>query len=246
MCLIVAAWQVHPEFPLVLAANRDEFHARPAAPAGAWDSPAGLYGGRDLEAGGTWLATDAHGRVAAVTNVRESVADTDGKRSRGELPVSFLTGGASAADAAATLHARGDDYRGFNLLLVDDDALRLVSNRHPEVLSLDAGLHAVSNACPGEDWPKAVRARTALAAALDRNGDPKPLVDAAFALLASGDTDNGDPLSAIFVTGERYGTRASTVILRTRDGVLHFHERRFGPSARPAGDADFTLPRHAA
>jgi len=108
MCLIVAAWRVHPRFPLVLAANRDECHRRPAAPAARWQTPAGLVGGRDLEAGGTWLAADTLGRVAAVTNVREQCPPPEHARSRGELPVAFLGGRASDYGYALAIHPTSD------------------------------------------------------------------------------------------------------------------------------------------
>ena len=98
MCLILIAHKVHPNYPLVLAANRDEAYSRPTAPAAFWDDHPQIYGGRDLEQGGTWLGITREGRIAAVTNFRDGYAVKNGTRSRGELVSNFLRGGQQAAE----------------------------------------------------------------------------------------------------------------------------------------------------
>ena len=255
MCLIAVAWQSHPRFPLVIAANRDEFHRRPTRPVHRWDSPPGLLAGRDLEAGGTWLGASVTGRIAAITNVREPGPALDQAPSRGELPVAFLGGGESPEAFVAALGERGSAYRGFNLLLATRDSLYLTSNRAASAMPLGRGIHAVSNAPIGVDWPKTRRAREILGAALadDRDGD-EALATAAFSLLADTtpardaelpDTGLGAEreraLSAIFIAGPEYGTRCSTVLLLAQDGSLHWRERRFGPDGLPTGETRLTL-----
>lgn len=256
MCLIAIAWQCHPRFPLILAANRDEFHERPTAVVHPWGVPSGLVAGRDLRAGGTWLGASPAGRIAAVTNVREQTASADTDTpSRGALPVAFLSDSGSPIAFARSLAQRAGDYSGFNLLLATREALVLMSNRAAAPLTLGPGIHAVSNAPPGVDWPKTRRARDSLGRALAGNGDTlERLIEAAFALLAddapAADTALPDTgldrtrerwLSAIFVSGSDYGTRCSSVLVVDQDGTLHWHERRFGPDARPTGTSRLQL-----
>ena len=254
MCLIAVAWRSHPRYPLVIAANRDEFHARPSAPVHAWDHPAGIVGGRDLEAGGTWLGVSSTGRIAAITNVRTPGGGPEDARSRGELPVAFLTSPHTPQTFATTLQTRGADYRGFNLLLATRDALVLTSNSTPGVVPLSEGIHAISNAPPGVDWPKTVLARATLGAALASHDEIEPLYEAAFTLLADRTTaaphllpDTGLPpareraLSAIFIDGADYGTRCSSVLLLDTRGVLHWRERRFASAGRIDGESTIQL-----
>lgn len=254
MCLIAVAWQSHPRFPLVIAANRDEFHARPTAPLHAWDRPAGITGGRDLQAGGTWLGVNTSGRIAAITNVRSTGGGPAQARSRGELPVAFLTSPQSAHAFAAALEPQAQRYRGFNLLLATGESLLLMSNHAPGVQSLRAGVHAISNAPPGVDWPKTVLARATLGAALARHDDIEHLYAAAFALLADSNTAAADQLpntglpspqehalSAIFIAGPDYGTRCSSVLVLDTHGVLHWRERRFAPAGRVDGESSLRL-----
>ncbi len=255
MCLIAVAWRSHPQFPLVIAANRDEFHARPTAPVHAWDHPSGITGGRDLEAGGTWLGVNTTaGRIAAVTNVRSSAETPAEARSRGELPVAFLTSEHSARAFAMALEQRAACYRGFNLLMATRESLWLMSNCAPGASSLPPGVHAISNAPPGVDWPKTVLARATLGAALARHNDLEKLYEAAFALLGDSqpaavdrlpDTglrrDQEQALSAIFIAGPDYGTRCSSVLVLDVHGVLHWRERRFAAAGQPDGESSLRL-----
>ncbi|MGE5470573.1 MAG: NRDE family protein [Bacteroidota bacterium] len=238
MCLIVVGWQVHPDFPLLLAANRDEFHARPTAPLGRWPEAPQIIGGRDLEAGGTWLGVTDNGRLAAVTNVREP-GMAKGTRSRGLLTRDFLLSGESAGDYARRLD--GAAYSGFNLLLGDGESLVYCSNRDGPPRALEPGIYGLSNHRLDSPWPKLQTARRKFADAIDQLPDET----AFFELLADksivADADlpqTGVPLdwerllSAVFVHSAAYGTRASTVLRQGADGSIRLHERSFGPDGR--------------
>jgi uncharacterized protein with NRDE domain len=233
MCLIVIGVGVAPQFPLLVAANRDERHARPAAPAGWWPDAPHVLGGRDLAAGGTWLAMDRRGRFAAVTNVRDAARPT-GVQSRGSLVTSYLAGDDSAAEYAAHAERSGHEFGGFNLLVYDGHDLRLSSNRAPAA-ALGPGLHSFSNAPPGVDWPKTASARAGAAALLAEDAPLEPL----FALLAERDGSREAEqryLRSHFVVGPVYGTRCSTVVLVDTSGRVTFAERTFDDSGRLVGE----------
>lgn len=232
MCLILVAWRAHPEFPLVVAANRDEFYARATAPASRWSEAPQVIGGRDLEAGGTWLGITETGRFAAITNVREPGVPK-GRYSRGALTRDFLTGDTGAPEFMSGIV--GSDHSGFNLLASDGETLWYRSNRDGPARELRPGLYAVSNHLLDTPWPKLVSAKTRFAVALQA----LPQADALFGILAddgiAADRDlpkTGVPiewerlLSAIFVKSADYGTRASTVVAY-RPGASRFEERRF-------------------
>ncbi len=238
MCLIVVGWRVHPEFPLVVAANRDEFYARPTAFADYWADAPEIIGGRDLEAGGTWLGISRNGRFAAVTNVREPGAAT-GLRSRGKLTQAFLTGQQSASDYVHQLQP--SDYSGFNLLVADGRSLWYCSNRNSKPQELAPGVYGLSNHLLDSPWPKLLTARLGFQQALAK----MPYRAALFDVLADDEIvpdselpSTGVPLewerrlSAIFVRSAEYGTRASTVVTQASDGKIVFEERSFGPQGR--------------
>ena len=264
MCLIALAWRSHPRYELALIANRDEFHARPAAAAATDPAHPDLHGGRDLVQGGSWLQVSTRGRLAAVTNVRAGVPDGAGLRSRGALVRDFASGTSTAAEFAAALAATAAGYGRFNLLLWDGGALRFAGN-HPGFVThaVAPGVHAMSNGEFDARWPKSTRATAALSSWLGSSaggtgpGDaPLPLAPlfealtdttpAAEALLP--DTGVGleleRALSPPFVRGPRYGTRCSSVVLIAADTIT-FAERRFGPDAAPAGESTAILPRPA-
>ena len=239
MCLIVVGWRVRPDYPLVVAANRDEFYARPTAAVARWPDAPQVIGGLDLEAGGTWLGITDAGRFAAVTNVREP-GMAKGLLSRGALTRNFLTSGLSASEYAAQIdHAQ---YSGFNLLLGDGESLLYCSNRDGKPRRLEPGVYGLSNQRLDSPWPKLLAARERFAEALPGLPDESTL----FALLADRsivDDENlpstGVPiewerlLSAIFVQSESYGTRASTLVWQRSDGGITIHEKSFGPFGQP-------------
>jgi len=241
MCLILVAWQMHPDYPLVVAANRDEFYARPSAEAAHWPEDPRILGGRDLEAGGTWLALREDGRFAAVTNVREPGAPR-GARSRGHLPADFLLGEQDPGAYAAAVD--GARHSGFNLLLADAQALWYCSNRDGAARELAPGVYGLSNHLLDTPWPKLVSAKARFTRALSH----LPALGGFFAVLADPEIvpDQELPasglslewerlLSAVFVQSEEYGTRASTVVTRSRAGAVRLEERRFGSGGTPLG-----------
>jgi len=233
MCLILVAWKVHPSYPLVVAANRDEFHARPTAVAARWSDAPQVIAGRDLEAGGTWLGVTDAGRFAAVTNVREP-GKPKGPRSRGCLAQNFLAGEMSPGDFAGSV--ADDQFSGFNLLVADTQTLCYRSNRDGAARALPAGVYGVSNHLLDTPWPKLMTAKARFAEALDRLPDEQSFFD----LLADDEIVPDDDLpatgiplewerrlSAVFVRSPDYGTRASTLLLRRRDGTGMLVERSF-------------------
>jgi uncharacterized protein with NRDE domain len=240
MCLLIFAWRVHPEFPLVFAGNRDEFHDRPAEATHWWREPEGILAGKDLRAGGSWLGINRNGRFAVVTNYREPEAATSGRRSRGELVVGFLASTRPVVDWMDELNARQDDYGGFNLIVGDGGQMHFLTNRGEDSRFLDPGIYGLSNHSLDTPWPKVVAARDGLRKVIE--GESLS-AESLFNLLADRRTAPDDELpqtgvpqeweralSAAFIAGPWYGTRASTVVLVGNDGRVRFSERRFGPS----------------
>lgn len=252
VCLILFAHQVHPEFPLIVAANRDEFHGRPAAAAAFWSDEPGMLAGRDLEAGGTWLGVSRRGRFAAVTNFAEEPPDPLPPRSRGALVSDFLTGGRAAEAYLREVARHASEYRGFNLLVGDAQTLWYFSNRIPEPRQLAPGTYGLSNHLLDTNWPKVRQGKSALAVFEESEADPAvdPLLD----LLADETSPTDAELRAAgldpermrraapcFIRGEAYGTRASTVVMMRRDGLIDFTEVAFGSNGRRSGRRDFSF-----
>lgn len=246
MCLIAFAWNAHPRWRLMLVGNRDEFHARPSAPLARWDD-APIIGGRDLEAGGTWLGVTDAARCCVVTNVRDP-RDPQIGSSRGLLATDYLAGGADAASHAQQLLRSAADYRPFNLLTFDTQEAFYLGNR-PEAgaQAVMPGVHGLSNADFNTPWPKTRILMQRLRDWIDEadETDFAPLFQAlADEQVAAGaqlpDTGVGLErerwLSSAFIRGEQYGTRASTVVAIAHDGGGVIVERRFGPLGRFAGE----------
>jgi uncharacterized protein with NRDE domain len=252
VCLLLIAHDAHPDYRLLVAANRDEFHARPSLPANRWLDPPGILGGRDLESGGTWLALHEGGRFAAVTNVRSGRGVRRGARSRGLIVTDFLTGDKDAPAFAMSLASNARDYDGFNLLVHDGLHLTWYSNQADTPRTLGAGIYTLSNAELDTRWPKTERLRSGFDAAMSgHSGDP---VSALFEVLrdakrASDDLlpdtgvgrDMESTLSSIFIEGSDYGTRCSTILTIDRDGHARFCERRYDSSGHPTGDSGFEI-----
>ncbi|MFG6431380.1 NRDE family protein [Roseateles sp. LYH14W] len=239
MCLAAFALNAHPRFPLVIAANRDEFFARAAAPIAWWADQPDILAGRDLSAGGTWFGLTRAGRLALLTNVREPGRQNPAAPSRGALVVDWLNNSASAPDFAQQL-ATG--YNGFNLITADvaRNTWHWLSNRAPAPLALGAGIHTLSNAALDTPWPKTVGLRTAMAAALARANDADDLTERLLAALADATPGPDDELpdTGVGLARERllsprfirmpdagYGTRCSTVLIREAGGTTHVVER---------------------
>ncbi|MEO9330927.1 NRDE family protein [Ectopseudomonas guguanensis] len=243
MCLIVLAWRPgHPQ-PLLLAANRDEFYSRPAWPLREWEDAPGLFAGRDLQAGGTWLGVTADGRFAALTNIRDP-SQPPGRRSRGELPVEFLRGTLEPQAYLQRVASKAADYAGFNLLLGDSRQLWYYNSQEDQPRPLAEGLYGLSNARLDSPWPKLQRAKAALENCLDA-----PHSERLLALLADTtqpaehllpDTGVGPAverlLATSFIASANYGTRASSALLLGADGNWEMVERSFGPHGAPLGE----------
>jgi len=247
MCLILFAYRLTPEQPLIVAANRDEFYARPSAAAHWWDDAPGLLAGRDLQAGGTWLGVQANGRFAAVTNFTDPDRPPP-PRSRGALVTDFLRGAQTSADYAAAI--RGELYQGFNLLLWDGRTLACASNRGA-TQTLEPGCYALTNAELGSRWPKAVdgvaRLRQAVVAGADLDG----LID----LLRHDQPPDGEAglprsetaearATPCFIRGDAYGTRASTAVIYAEDGSVALAEQSYGPRGALGERQDFRIEVH--
>lgn len=248
MCLIVIAWQVHPQDAVVLAANRDEWRDRPTAPAHWWPDAPAMVGGRDLRAGGTWLGANRNGRFAAITNFRDPTDRRETPRSRGELVADFVRGNASSRDYLDGVASRAHHYQGFNLLVGDRESLGYFGNRDGTVRLLEPGVHALSNHVLNTPWPKVTRAREGLLQALGEDDEAlfRLLSETALAPDESlPDTGVGlereRMLSPILITGERYGTRASTV-LRLGAAGGRLEERTRDAGGRVTGTVAFDLP----
>jgi uncharacterized protein with NRDE domain len=247
MCIVLFAWQSHPDFPLVVAANRDEFHHRPAEPA-RWRGD--LLCGLDLVAGGTWLGVSRGGRFAAVTNYREPIADrTPGNRSRGMLPMGFLESDLAPLDYLATLVGEQAEYGGFNLLVSDGRELAWMSNRGAEPQRVSPGIHALSNGQLDTHWPKTRRGRALLEQAMEHGPTPEQLLSLLEDSQLPDDAELPDTgvgiemerlVAPIFIQSAAYGTRASTAVCQRRDGTLQFAEQRWQPGgARAAAPSLF-------
>ena len=209
MCLIVAAWRVHAEWPLIVAANRDEFHRRAASPAGFWSDRPRILGGRDLEAKGTWMAVTRDGRFAAVTNYR-GAREPSAAESRGALVTRFLDGAASAASYVHEVVKRQASYSGYNLLACDGEELWWTSNRDSSPRRLEPGYYALGNLLldSADVLPLKEPAREVVEAA--------PSIEALFSLTGRAR-----------IVNEQYGTRCSTVCMLGK--TLRYAERGFAP-----------------
>ncbi|HEY1773992.1 MAG TPA: NRDE family protein [Gammaproteobacteria bacterium] len=238
MCLLAFAWKTHPDFPLVLAGNRDERHARASAAAGLWFDAPQVLAGRDLEAGGTWLGTTTGGRLAVVTNYREGLNPVKAPRSRGALTANFLASETSPQAYVESLRPHAGEYGAFSLICGTGDSLWYFSNRGGDPAPIAPGIHALSNHLLDTPWPKVQTAKARLKLLLDGGA---VTTDALFRLLADRapapldaplpDTGIGAELerrvSATFVLDPVYGTRCSTLLLCDGRSGMRFAERRF-------------------
>jgi uncharacterized protein with NRDE domain len=248
MCLIVFAWRPSHAQPLIVAANRDEFYARPTQPLGRWIDAPHVFAGRDLEAGGTWLGLGGDARFAALTNIRNP-GQPLGRRSRGDLVAQFLVGGQPVAEFLLEVAGRASEYGGFNLLLGTAKTLHYLNASDPQPRQLSEGVYGLSNAGLDTPWPKLLKARNALAAQLH---DPQP--ETLLAMLGDNeqaptaelpDTGVGlateTLLSSVFIASPNYGTRASTVVIVNADGSRRIIERSFGPYGGRLGEIELNI-----
>jgi uncharacterized protein with NRDE domain len=249
MCLILFAYRVRTDAALIVAANRDEFYARPAALAQRWADAPHVLAGRDLTAGGTWLGVSSSGRFAAVTNFSETPEGPLPPGTRGDLTANFLRGDARARDYAAAIDH--SNYRGFSLLLWDGADLVYASNRNSPPRVLLPGVHGLANTHLDGDglWPKVARGTRSLSHVIRGHYTPDDLLK----LLADEAVPPDDQLpnrgkdleferrvAPIFIRGDEYGTRASSVVTIGASHV-QFTEQTFGPRGVPQERVDATL-----
>ena len=248
MCLITLAWQAHPDYALIVAANRDELHTRPTVPAGPWHDQPRIFAGRDLQDGGTWMGVTTTGRFAALTNFRGPAPHKPSARSRGHLVADFLAGATSAEGYAREQAPRSMEYNGFNLLLGDDQGLWYLADDGDGLVSVARGVHALSNARLDTPWPKSTGLAEVLRGLIDRQAAEDALAEQLFEAL--GDTrpasDGALPETGVGVARERelsprkiiaprYGTRSSAVVLMAHDRTIRFEERSFDALGRVSG-----------
>jgi uncharacterized protein with NRDE domain len=246
MCLILLAWRAHPDYPLVLAANRDEFHARAAAPAAWWRQPQ-ILAGRDLQGGGTWLGVARSGRFAALTNYRDPMLPQRPAPSRGELVPATLAGGGGVEPTLDHLAQIAGRYNPFNLIFGDGEQLAVYESVPGAGRVLTAGVYALSNHLLDTPWPKVRAAKSALAAALTRLPDEAALLEL---LRDERQADDGQLprtgvslewerlLSSAFIRAPTYGTRCSTILLQDRHGAARFSEWTWAASGELAGQVE--------
>lgn len=247
MCLLIFAHHSDPRYPLVVAANRDEFHARPTAASDFWPEHPELLAGRDLEQGGTWMGITRGGRFAAITNYRDPSRTAPAPRSRGELPLGYLAGNDTPAEFLTNLQGYAEEYAGFNLLVGDRSSLWYLSNSsgtdpgNPRCLQ--PGTYGLSNAQLDTPWPKVVLGKNKLSTLLGS----APVTHASLATVV-GDQQLADPetlrrqgmessmeqiLSAQFITTESYGTRSTTTLWTDREGAAFWRETSFDQQGEP-------------
>ena len=255
MCIAAFAWNPDSETPLLLAANRDEFFARPTEPMRWWpDSP--VLAGRDLKANGAWLGITRHGRFAMLTNIRNPNLRRTAAPSRGNIVKNFLESAVPTSTFVAALASIAPRYEGFNLLCGEVNGasreLWFISSAAHDACRLDQGQYGLSNASLDTEWPKLTRLKQGLRHALaERNVAAQ---DARLMRLLHNTTptaerqlpNTGVPLEwerslgSIFINRDSYGTRASTV-LRIGSGSANVAEMNYAPDANSSRCNDFSF-----
>jgi uncharacterized protein with NRDE domain len=239
MCLILIAYDSHPDYRLIMAANRDEFYERPTAPLAFWENEPHILAGRDLKCGGTWMGITQSGTMAAITNFRHPAALIPDAPSRGDLVSDFLKGDQTAASYLEQLENCGITYSGFNLLTLDSKGLFYYSNQDSGVREVSAGIHGLSNHRLDTPWPKVETGKASLRHLLAADDIREETL---FDILANNsrpedhllpDTGVGLPfeqlLGPMFIESPSYGTRSSSVLLMEKTGRITFSERTFQP-----------------
>lgn len=255
MCLLVLAYGVDPQRPVVLAANRDELYARPTTALGIWPDEPDLCAGRDLAQGGTWLGVTRRGRFAALTNFRRGGARA-GARSRGDVVLDYLRASSSPERYVSELAEYSGQFGGFSVIVGDlEHEPYYFSNQDDVARRLAPGIYGLSNQWLDEPWPKVTRAKQRIGALLtSQHVSAESLCDAMDdrdqppdALLP--DTGVGleleRVLAPIFIAGERYGTRAVTALLIDAERRPVIYERSYGPHGHYLSDARCELDARA-
>ncbi|OPX37046.1 MAG: hypothetical protein B1H11_06470 [Desulfobacteraceae bacterium 4484_190.1] len=252
MCLVVLAINTHPEYKLIIAANRDEYYDRPAAPLSFWKDVPDLLAGRDLRAGGTWFGITTSGKLAAITNYRDPLSDKKEAPSRGKLLVDYLSGNEGPDDYLVKLAGTADCYNGFNLIFGVEKLIYWFSNRGNKFQQLTSGIYGLSNRLLDTPWPKVLRAKHALEDILSTQIKPDP--EALFHMLCDRsvphdkylpDTGVGieweRTLSSVFIKSPNYGTRSSTLLFIDLDNQATLFERTYNSEFNNAKTIKYTF-----
>ncbi len=237
MCLIVFAYKQHPEYNLILVANRDEQYTRPTESLHHWDSPAGIIAGRDSLRGGTWLGIARNGHFSAITNHRNGLRRSSSTHSRGLLTTNFLSSSISAQNYAESINQTNVPYDGFNLMVADSSGLFYVSDDSRHYLQLQPGIHGLSNARLNTDWPKTRQQKQQLEehirtghpdsqALIRMMGNPLRYPDELLPDTHVG-IDIERALSSSFIQLAHYGTRATTLVMQDYQGNTRIIEQNY-------------------
>lgn len=237
MCLIAFSYKVHPSYPLIVVANRDEFYDRPTAAAHFWEDEPEILAGRDLRQQGSWMGLSKNGRFAAITNYRDPRLPETGQLSRGEIVRLFLTATESTDAFIQSLRSKRDLYGGFNVLLYDGEDMHHYNNIYDEHSMIESGIHGVSNATFNTPWPKVTAAKTVLENTVEEDAVE---MNTLISLLANAEIAQDEvlpntgvgihlerSLSAQFVKLPNYGTRCSTAIVFKNNREIDFLERTY-------------------
>lgn len=255
MCLLTFAYQTNKRFPFVFAANRDEYYDRPTLFAHEWKEDPNVIGGRDLKKGGTWLGFTKEGKIAALTNVRDSFKHSGIPfQSRGFIARDYLTSNTSAQLFMERLIQTANEFDGYNLVFGSYHDLYYYTNRMEKGEKLKPGYYMLSNGQMNSNWPKAVKVRTHLQSVLEREKDVETIMKKLLVTMQDEerfpdeqlpDTGVGIEweriLSPIFINGKSYGTRATTVIVCTDQGESFFREWNYGPKGTFLEKREFHL-----
>ncbi|MDR8525764.1 NRDE family protein [Shewanella fidelis] len=249
MCILFVALQTHPKFPLIICANRDEFHHRPTEPAHLWPTENPILAGKDLQAGGTWLGVNQQGKVAGLTNIRAPELNQIDMQSRGELVLKALSEQGINQD---WLQRYSQFYNPFNLLFGDELQLQCFDSRKKQLTHLSAGFHAISNGALDEIWPKMARGTQAIEQHINSHSTPD--VDALLNIMTDKTQapDSELPttgvsvewerhLSSIYIQHQEYGTRSTSIIMKDQQGKLYFTEVRYDGKGRNLGRDEFVI-----
>lgn len=252
MCLIVFAYKCHPDYQMILGANRDEFRDRPTESAGFWISAPYLLAGRDVQAGGTWMGLTTTGKLAAITNYRDPRQQVIDQPSRGKLVSDYLLDASlTPEEYQATLNRDGQKYNGFNFLYGSLDKLYYFTNRGGSSGPVSSGIHGLSNHLLDTNWAKVTTAKSRMETIV-RSGivdseqifaaltDPVPFADNLLPDTGVG-LERERMLSPLYIENEEYGTRSSTVILVDRKGYTTFIERVFDHSSGTSSTQHFNF-----
>lgn len=240
MCLILFSYKNHSKYPLVIAANRDEFYDRPTSPATYWAENDDLFAGRDKTAGGTWMGITKSGKISMLTNYRDPLNIRHNAPSRGHLVSDYLINDDDPGSYLRSVEANGSGYNGFNLICGTKEELQYYGNYQQGVHHVTSGIHGLSNALLNTSWPKVEKGKTQLQEVIKHeNINPESLFELLYDDLPAPNDQLPETgvglemekmLSPMFIKSANYGSRCSTVVLVDRDGNVQFLERTYDTS----------------